>query len=141
MGSGDICDLKKDRRRWASVPVFVGPVRGKAAKRRRWRKKRAGFEEAPRFADVKRPETGNGATVERAASAKLYNPYQRFLYSPTTRNRIIPFSKPELQDILVNLNDLTARFLLFIPDNLLFGALFSEGFSFGYPKNNAFVPF
>ena len=44
------------------------PVRGKAAKRRQWRKKRAGFEEAPRFADAKRPETGNGATVERAAS-------------------------------------------------------------------------
>ena len=36
--------------------LFV-PVRGKAAKRRRWREKRAGFEEAPRFADAKRQET------------------------------------------------------------------------------------
>ena len=77
----------------------------------------------------------------RAASAKLYNPYKRFLYSPTTRNRIIPFPKHELQDILVNLNDLTARFLLFAPDNPLFGALVSEDFSLGYLKNNAFAPF
>lgn len=46
--------------------LFV-PVRGKAAKRRRWREKRAGFEEAPQFADAKRPETGNGAMVEWAA--------------------------------------------------------------------------
>ena len=37
---------------------FFVPVRGKAAKRRRWREERAGFEEAPRFADAKRMETG-----------------------------------------------------------------------------------
>ena len=48
------------------------PVRGKAAKRRQWRKKRAGFEEAPWFADAKRLETGNGATVERVASAPCF---------------------------------------------------------------------
>ena len=77
----------------------------------------------------------------RAASAKLYNPYKHFLWCPTTHNYIITFSKCELQDILVNLNDLTDRFLLFASDNPLFGALFSESYSLGYPKNNEFVLF
>ena len=51
--------------------AFFVPVRGKAAKRRRWRKKRAGFEEAPRVADAKRHETGNGATVVWAVPAHM----------------------------------------------------------------------
>ena len=72
----------------------------------------------------------------RDASAKLYNPYKHFLWCPTTRNCIITFSKPELQDVLVKLNDLTGHFLNLASDNLLVGALFLKDFSLGYPKNN-----
>ena len=74
----------------------------------------------------------------RAASAKLYNPYKHFLWCPTTRDCIIPFPKPKLQDVLVKLNDFAARFLIFTTDNLLLGVLFSEEFSLGYLKNNVF---
>ena len=35
-------------------PTCCRPREGKEAKRRRWRKKRAAFEEAPRLADAKR---------------------------------------------------------------------------------------
>ena len=41
-----------------------------------------------------------------------------------------------MQDVLAKLNDFAGRFLIFTPDNPLFEALFSEGFSLGYPKNN-----
>ena len=58
---------------------------------------------------------------------------------PYNLNCIITFSKPELQDVLVKLNDLTGHFLNLASDNLLVGALFLKDFSLGYPKNNGFT--